>query len=261
MSNINRRQPTFRMSTVNKHYESVVTMRANEFMPRPLSHEPLPNEAARIIKGAILSGQLRPGQRIIESKLADDFQTSRGTVREALRGLEVEGLVRRIPNKGIFVAELSRKDMEDIHVVRAVIEGLAMRLTCQLMNEERFATLEDIVRHSEVAYEARDYETLDELAIQFHANVCSWADNQQLVKQWRILQDRMRLCAVYLYSTKEPLPVERQVLTHRDCLEALRTGNPENAETIMRRHIDCSREGALIMWDKFYSQVARDNQD
>ncbi|HBQ86706.1 MAG TPA: hypothetical protein DD811_09550, partial [Syntrophomonas sp.] len=109
------------------------------------------NEVYHYLRNAILEERLKPGQRIIERKVADKLSVSRTPVREAIRKLEQEGLVNYVPNRGAIVASLSATDVWEIYTIRSVLEGLAVRLAAQHLNSADMAEIEELMSQMEQA--------------------------------------------------------------------------------------------------------------
>ena len=97
---------------------------------------PLRDVVFQTLRTAILKGDLKPGERLMELQLASKLGVSRTPIREAIRMLEQEGLARTIPRKGAEVAGMTEKDMEDVLQIRCVLEELAARLSCQNITEQ-----------------------------------------------------------------------------------------------------------------------------
>ena len=106
------------------------------------SYKPLRELVFETLREAIASGRLKPGQRLMELQLAEDLGVSRTPVREAIRQLELEGLVVMVPRKGAYVAELSLRDMAEVFEMRAALDGLAAALAAERITEEEIDFLE-----------------------------------------------------------------------------------------------------------------------
>ena len=106
---------------------------------------PLRDVVFQTLRQAILRGELKPGERLMEIHLAQKLGVSRTPVREAIRKLELEGLVLMIPRKGAIVAEITVQDLEDVLEVRMALEELAVKIACKRITEEQ---LEEIKRRS-----------------------------------------------------------------------------------------------------------------
>ena len=106
---------------------------------------PLRDVVFQTLRQAILRGELKPGERLMEIHLAQKLGVSRTPVREAIRKLELEGLVLMIPRKGAIVAEITVQDLEDVLEVRMALEELAVKIACKRITQEQ---LEEIKRRS-----------------------------------------------------------------------------------------------------------------
>ena len=120
------------------------------------------------IREDILSGKYRENEELKEVTIGNELGVSRTPVREALRQLELEGLVNIIPNKGAYVTGISQKDIHDIYVIRSYLEGLAARWACETMTEEQIDALEENIYLSEFHVKKGHYEQIVELDSQFH---------------------------------------------------------------------------------------------
>ena len=153
---------------------------------------PLRDVVFQTLRTAILKGDLKPGERLMELQLASKLGVSRTPIREAIRMLEQEGLARTIPRKGAEVAGMTEKDMEDVLQIRCVLEELAARLSCQNITDEEMRELKIAM----VAFEEKTREgNVVELAkadVTFHDIIYRAADNPKLL-------DRCR-CTIVIYS-------------------------------------------------------------
>lgn len=148
--------------------------------------------AANQIREAIKSGQLAPGDRLIETKLASEMQIGRNAVREAIRYLEKEGLVMTTPFKGAQVAEFSDKDLEEVYTLRMALEELAIRTLVKHLDDSKIETLESVLHDMErVAREGtvKDYIDAD---LRFHQTICELSEHRKLLEMWLTLVHQMR---------------------------------------------------------------------
>jgi len=148
----------------------------------PLQRIVLKDRVAEVIKDAILSGQLQPGDRIVEMKLASNLHVATSSVREALFELESQGFVTRVTNRGTFVTQLSKEDISQILRVRAELEGLAAELLEQRATESDVAALQAIVDEMRTAAADNDLERFYRCDLQFHRTIWSLSGNRHLVK-------------------------------------------------------------------------------
>jgi DNA-binding GntR family transcriptional regulator len=116
----------------------------NDFLPLE-NYKPLRDVVFDYMKDAIITGKLKPGERLMEVQLAEKLGVSRTPVREAIRKLELEGLVVMVPRKGAYVADLDAKDLLNVLEVRSSLEGLAASLAAERITEEEIDKLKKII--------------------------------------------------------------------------------------------------------------------
>ena len=136
-----------------------VTM--NEYLP-------LRDVVFNTLRQAILRGELKPGERLMEIQLANKLGVSRTPIREAIRKLELEGLVLMIPRKGAEVAEITEKNLRDVLEVRKALEELAVQLACDKITEEEIAELKKCAAEFEESLDHNDITQIAEADVRFH---------------------------------------------------------------------------------------------
>lgn len=199
---------------------------------------PLRDRAYQVLREAIVSGHLTPGERLVEARLAQEMGISRNPVREALRRLEHEGLARRHPRGGMAVAEIDLRDVAEVYAVRSVLEGLAARLAAGRLRPEH---RERLVRSLQEGEEARRSGELDRLVASssvFHSTVLEAAGNARLTSLLQVLDHHIsRFRRISLQAEGSPAEVLEE---HRHILNALERGDGAEAEDLMRRHLEHS---------------------
>lgn len=170
----------------NSQPSMTVKSQNKSFTTAPLARTALKDRVSELIKGAILSGQLAPGDRIVEMKVASDLGVATTSVREALFELESQGYVTRKVNKGTFVTQFSREDVEQILRVRRELEGLAAELLEQRATEEDIVNLRRIVGDMKAAAEGHDMERFYTCDLEFHHTIWARSGNRHLVKALEI---------------------------------------------------------------------------
>lgn len=136
-------------------------------------HYSLGGRVYNYLREAILDGKYKDGESLTEMKIAEELNVSRTPVREAIRQLELEGLVESIPNKGSFVKGLSTKDMEDIYCIRIVLEELAVEWAVDNISDEELQKLQEAYDLMEFYTPRGDIEKLAELNTRFHEIIYS----------------------------------------------------------------------------------------
>ena len=187
------------------------------------------------IREDILSGKYSENEELKEAAIGAECGVSRTPVREALRQLELEGLVYIVPNKGAYVTGISDKDTRDIYVIRSYLEGLAARWACERISEEEIEGLEEIVYLSEFHAKKKHYDQLVELDNKFHESIYHASGS-------KILEHELTTFHQYLERIrKESLKREERALQsneeHRAILEVVRQRNGDLAEKLAHKHI------------------------
>ena len=152
---------------------------------------PLRDVVFQTLRQAILKGELKPGERLMEIQLAQKLGVSRTPVREAIRKLELEGLVLMIPRKGAEVAEITIKDLEDVLEVRAALEELAVCDACENITEEQILALKEAADNFQAALESDDLVKCAETDMAFHEIIYSATNNKRLLQILNNLREQM----------------------------------------------------------------------
>ena len=201
---------------------------------------PLRDVVFNTLRQAILKGELKPGERLMEIKLG----VSRTPVREAIRKLELEGLVLMIPRKGAEVAEITRQDMEDVLEVRTALEELAVKDACDHITDAQLSELKKASNEFKKALlEGKDLVTCADADMHFHDVILSATNNRRLIQMLNNLSEQM-----YRYRM-EYLKDER---THKTLIEehdairrALKKHDKVKAGAAIRVHIDNQKRSIL----------------
>ena len=208
-------------------YNLKVTM--NEYLP-------LRDVVFNTLRQAILKGELEPGERLMEIQLAERLGVSRTPIREAIRKLELEGLVLMIPRKGAEVAKISARSLRDVLEVRRSLEELAIELACQRMTEAELAQLERAQAAFRDAIGEGDAMKIAELDEAYHDVIYNCTRNARLVQILNNLREQMyRFRLEYI---KEEDKRQILLLEHEKILSALRGRRVAEARAAVREHID-----------------------
>lgn len=191
--------------------------------------------AADNIREAIENGHLKPGTRIIESRLSEQLGMSRFPIREALCYLEKEGLVDTIPFKGVKVSEITHKDIEDIMILRASLEELAIRLTIKNMDVQKNKRLKKIFDQMETVITSGAREDVLNADLDFHQTICEFSENSRLLNSWMPLASQIRVCLQLEYPLF--LTAEEFLETHNPLFNAIESRDEESAAFHIREHI------------------------
>ena len=197
---------------------------------------PLRDVVFKTLRQAILKGELEPGERLMEIQLAERLGVSRTPIREAIRKLELEGLVLMIPRRGAEVAKISEKNLRDVLEVRRSLEELAIDLACQRIQEEELETLREAQKEFAAAVAAGDAMEIAQTDEKFQEIIYSGTGNQKLMQILSNLREQMyRYRLEYIKDANK-----RQILLveHEQILKALSLRHVQEARLAVREHID-----------------------
>lgn len=207
-----------------------------------LRHARLADEVCQRIEDSILSGRLRPAERLTEAHIAEDLGVSRTTVREALLMLQRQGLVVNTPRRGTFVTRLSRADALDLGYTRALLEGHAVRAGYARCDEALFKRLEALIETMRGCRLPDDTPRLIQLDLDFHRSLVETAGSPRLSELWSNLNGQIR--ALYLTTLEsEGADIAYVIEFHQRLLDALRSGDPRVAQQAVFEHYVRRDEG------------------
>ena len=189
---------------------------------------------AESITEAVRQGQLAPGQRLIEADFTRRLGVSRSSVREAFQRLTADGLLSFVPNKGVTVRQYSRKEINDLFQVRAVLESLAVRLATPALAASP-AALHDVVEALTAAELMGDTVALSEQNRRFHDVIVSAADNPLLSQQLERLRNSVYWLQFRVLVDRDSMYRTNQ--QHRDMAAAILAGQSADAEAVMQAHV------------------------
>jgi len=195
------------------------------------------------IKNNILDLVYPPGYVLAEMKLSEEFGVSRTPVREALGQLELDGLVKSIPNKGTVVAGISKKDIEDIYLLRIRIEGLSSRLAAENMTGEELEQLRDVVEEEEFHTYKNNTGKILLLDSRFHDIIFKSSKSKMIIHLLSTFHDYIRR-ARYSSLSSGDRAIEA-LKEHRAIYEAIAARDPDSAEELTVKHIEKARENML----------------
>jgi phosphonate utilization transcriptional regulator len=191
------------------------------------------------IEQLILRGDLATGQRINESELATRFGTSRGPIREALRGLEESRLVRSEKNRGVFVREISVAEADEIYDVREALDQLIGQRVAERTTPAQLRDLEQLVADMDEAARMPDIKSYHALNLKFHDMLVDFAGNARLTESYRLLTKGLLLFR--LRGLKDGGGFAVSNTEHRAVLEAIAARDGERAGRLLRQHAAESR--------------------
>lgn len=204
---------------------------------------PLRDVVFNTLRQAILTGELKPGERLMEIHLADKLGVSRTPIREAIRKLELEGLVTMIPRRGAEVAQITEKSMNDVLEVRRALDAFCVELACDRITEEGITALRDACGQFEAAVKTKDTKKIAHADVALHDIIVQATGNQRLIQLVHNLSEQMyRYRFEYIKDTSQH---EMLVEEHRIIYESILKKDKETAAQAARTHID-NQEKAII---------------
>ena len=204
---------------------------------------PLRDVVFKTLRQAILRGELKPGERLMEIKLANKLGVSRTPIREAIRKLELEGLVLMIPRRGAEVAEITEKSLNDVLEVRMALENLSIENACARMTEEQLDELWKAARNFEDTMSEGNLVRLAEADVAFHEVIYKSSDNRRLNQVLNNLREQ-----IYRYRVEYLKDEETRnllVKEHEEIYEAIKNRDLKKAQEITYQHIENQREAII----------------
>ncbi|WP_432662126.1 GntR family transcriptional regulator [Wukongibacter baidiensis] len=194
------------------------------------------------IREDILIGKYVSGEKIVEAKLADEFGVSRTPVREALKQLELDGLVDNIPNRGVMVKGISKQDIDDIFTIRIAIEGIAVKWAIERMDDGDLEKLKEIFELMEFYTFKKDLDKIAELNTKFHEVIYNATKSRYLE---HVLKDFQFFMKTTRYkSLRSPGRLDSALDEHREVLEAFVQKDIDRAVNAILKHVNNSRDNA-----------------
>lgn len=206
----------------------------------------LAERVASILREMFLNGDLVPGQRLIETEIAEQLDVSRGPVRDALKILQDEGVVRIEPRKGTFVVKLCYEDLYDLYLLRGVIEGLGARILAEKGQLEQISQLQACL--NSLMESKDDLKKFAQLDLQFHELLCQLTGHKWLYRQWLSMKTYIWLFIKASQALDQPGSQE-MVDTHLEIFQAIQCGLPALAEQAAKRHSVLYGEQIRLIWE------------
>lgn len=192
------------------------------------------------IKDSVISGRLKPGERVPEQEIAENFGISRTPIREAFRQLESEGFITVTPRKGAVVSPITDKDVSEFYAIKSLLEGYAARTACSKLTHREIKRLETLNAQMEKCAEKNDVKGFFKLDHQFHDTFLKACGNDKLcalihhlVQQF----ERFRITAMAL-----PGRMNDSVKQHHEIIEAFKAGDTGLVENLVRANAERGRD-------------------
>jgi len=193
----------------------------------------LGEKVAEALRSLIITGQLAPGERLVEGVLAEQFGVSRGPVREALTELVSEGLIES-SRRGAFVIGMTEVDIRELYTLRETIEQLAVSLLMD-RDDVDWTPLDDQVKRMQAAADSGDDEGFSKADVVFHSLVYEAAGHRRLLDVWRSYEKTFS--AVLEYSGRQGLDLQSAAQNHAELLAIFKGDDHEAARALLAQHL------------------------
>jgi DNA-binding GntR family transcriptional regulator len=197
---------------------------------------------SREIEDAILSGQFKPRERLVEMDLIERFGVSRTVIREALKRLEAKGLIRTAPYRGAVVADLTVEEIEEIYFLRAELEKIAARLVLKHITPAEIQQLKKLSKEVERHLRSKTHQMI-EVDSEFHRTMFKVCRNSYLYDMIDYLRTKAHIVRYNAWSL--PHRIEQSILEHREMIRAIEDRNLSQFERLILRHLTFSKNSYL----------------
>lgn len=204
---------------------------------------PLRDVVFYTLRQSILTGELKPGERLMEIHLADKLGVSRTPVREAIRRLELEGLVTMFPRRGAEVAQITEKSMSDVLEVRRTLDALCAELACDRISQEGLSSLKQACENFERSVSTKDAQKIAQADVALHDIIVQATGNQRLIQLVNNLSEQM-----YRYRfeyIKDSSQHETLIKEHRIIYQSIVDKDKDTAASAAKTHIDNQKKAII----------------
>ena len=203
----------------------------------------LSKKVYRILKKEIIKGSFEPEAKVLEGRIADQMGISRTPVREAIRELAAEGFVILSPNQGVVVRSVSAENIREVLQIHSALEGLAARLSCEVINEEELKELENYANKMEKLANKKDLSAYSEVDLKFHELIVNICRNKRLIEMRKNISDQVQRYRIGSLSI--PKRLKESLKEHQKILKAFKTKDPKKADSTSQKHIQNALKNIL----------------
>jgi len=200
------------------------------------------------LKNAIIKGDMPPGGRLIESRLAETLGISRTPVREAIHKLEREGYLRKLPRGGFSVLGLSRDDVEETFGIRSVLESYAARLAAENHRKADLKSLENKIKIYQKHLDCKDLDALPDINTEFHDLLYTLSRSPKLIHMINNLRDQIYRFRQMILKDEKLARMSNE--DHKDMLERIRQRDADGVERLVREHLIRGQKAVLESYDE-----------
>jgi DNA-binding GntR family transcriptional regulator len=194
------------------------------------------------IEEAILSGQLKPRERLVEMDLISQFDVSRTVIREALKRLEAKGLIRTTPYRGAVVADLTTEEIEEIYFIRAELEKIAARLVLRHITQKEIQNLKKVSKEVERHLREKSHQMI-EMDSEFHRMIFRGCRNSYLYDMIDYLRTKAHIVRYNAWSL--PHRIEQSIVEHREMIKAIENRDLSQLEKLIVKHLTFSKNSYM----------------
>lgn len=202
-------------------------------------NQPLSSSLFSQMQIDILTSKLRSGEKLTEKRISDEYKVSRTPVREALRQLEVEGLITNIPNRGAFVSGLTKQDISDLYVLRKANEIQAVRWGIERITDDEMEKMEETFEFMEFYTMKNDINKMQSINSTFHQIIYMSSHNKMLLKLLTSYQNYLKYCTKI--DTYEETYLAKLFKEHKAIFDAFKNKDVMAGAQAMEVHMDNSR--------------------
>ncbi len=199
-----------------------------------INKQSLEAQAADLLRRQILRGELRAGERLLETPIAERYGLSRGTIRAALRHLIQEGLVCHVPYTGYQVIDFSDHDLWELYTLRGALESLGTRLAALRIDGAGIRQLRSLFAQLLAAAGSEDHERADRLDRELHKLIIRLSGHERLLQHYVRVENQFR---VYIALSNREVNAREICESHRELVESICAGDAERAEKLARANI------------------------
>ncbi len=212
-----------------------------------IENKPLREKILDILRDAIIHGEIKPGQPLVESELAARLGVSRAPLREAIQTLSAEGLVEIVPYKGSVVSLLTRRDIEELYSLRATLETFAIQRIIAHINPDALLQLRACFADMLRAAEADNIKQVNEIDRQFHDLLIELSDHHLLAMAWNNVSMRVR--QVMALRNRRNSDLTQIAYNHLPIIEAIAECDEARAITLIQQHVASAGDLVAENWD------------
>ena len=200
------------------------------------------------LKNAIVKGDMPPGGRLIESRLAETLGISRTPVREAIHKLEREGYLKKLSRGGFSVLGLSREDVDETFGIRSVLESYAARLATEKHRTNDLKPLEKKIKLYQKHLDSNDLDALPKINTEFHDLLYALSRSPKLIHMINNLRDQIYRFRQLILKNEKLAKMSNE--DHKDMLERIRQWDADGVERLVREHLARGRKAVMESYDE-----------